>query len=483
MQKGVELQVTENLINYIADDRMPYRQVASTLGINEPSLGLQITEFNRLQVEREALLKTTSRTNPVVVGIEASLEKLRIDIIQNLRNIKQALKLGYDNLIARKASINREVAGMPAKERDLLDVTRKQKILEQLYSFLLQKKLETSIGSASSIPAVKVVEPGVSTDFPVKPNPTTKYLTALLVGMMLPLFIAFVREYFNDNVGSRMDIIKATKTPIVGEVNNSKLKETLVVNASSRRFVAEQFRIIRTNLQYILPKQSKFVILLTSSTSGEGKSFISTNLGAATALAGKRTIILELDIRKPKILSGLNMPKGNGITNFVIGTAAYESVIQPVPGVPNLFVAPCGPVPPNPSELLLNERMDEFMSKVREDYEVVIIDTAPVGLVSDAVILSKHADMTLYIVRQNYTYKKQLFMLDELYRQERLPKMAVILNDVRADGGYGKYFSYWGYGSGYGGYGYGFDSDYFEDGEKKTGFGERMAVFFKRKAE
>ncbi len=234
--------------------------------------------------------------------------------------------------------------------------------------------------------------------------------------------------------------------------------------------VAEQFRIIRSNLQYIIGKAEKFTLLVTSSFSGEGKSFLSTNVGAVLALAGKKTVILEFDIRKPKVLSGLNMPKGPGITNFLVGKSDnLQELISQVPDQENLFVLGCGPVPPNPSELLLGIRVDELFTWLREHFDVVIIDTAPVGMVSDAQTLSKFADCTLYLTRQGHTFKKQIVLIDEFYRENKLPKISIIINDVKMKAGYG-YYGYGRYGYGYG-YGYG---SYYEEEHPPKNFFERI---------
>jgi tyrosine-protein kinase Etk/Wzc len=466
-KQSVQIQVLDNLIAYINDTRNPYRQVGSTLGIDEPSLAIQMGEFNRLQVERETILKTTTRTNPMVVNLETSIEKLRLDILQNLRNVRQAYQLSVNNLAIRNREAGREVSQIPAKEKQLLDITRRQKILEELYSFLLQKKLETSIGSASTISNVKVIEPALASGVPFSPNRRGTYLTAFLVGLLIPSLIIFLKEYLNDKVKSRDDIIKATDAAIIGEVGHAEEKETLVVSRTSRRFIAEQFRIIRTNLQYILPKQEKAVILVTSSTSGEGKSFISTNVGAVLALTGKKTAILEFDIRKPKVMSTLGLPKKSGITNYIIGKSVFEDLPVSVPGHENLYVIPCGPIPPNPAELLLDERLEELMKRLKDEYDYLIIDTAPIGLVSDAVMLGKYADATLYIIRHNYTFKRQLHLLNETYTNKRLPKMSIVINDIKAEGGYGRYYGYGGYG--YSSYGQSYGSDYFEDKNINTG--------------
>lgn len=478
-RQGFQMQLTDNLIRYISDDRNPYRQVGSVLGIEEPTLAFQISEFNKLQVERETLLKTTTRSNPMVVNMEAAIEKLRVDIIQNLRNVRQAYQLTMNGLSTKNSQANREIAQIPGKERDLLEITRRQKILQELYSFLLEKRLETSIGAASTLSNVKFVEPAKASYMPIRPNRRGTYLTALFLGIAIPsLLIFLVMEYLNDKVRGRQDVVRMTDAPIIGEVSHSEEKIPLVVYQKSRKFIAEQFRIIRTNLQYILPQQDKSVILITSSTSGEGKSFISTNMGAVMALSGKKTAILEFDIRKPKIMSGLGMAKRPGMTNYLIGGIPFEELPVQVPNIDNLFVIPCGPVPPNPSELILDSRLDDLMARLKEEFDVLIIDTAPVGLVSDGVLLGRFADACLYVVRHEYTFKKQLQMLDEYYRQKRLPRMCIVLNDITVQAGYGRYYGYGGYG--YGNYGYGYGSTYFDDKKGSGGLFKKISSFFKK---
>ena len=477
-KNSVKLQVVDNLIVYISDTRNPFRKVGSTLGIEEPSLAMQVGQYNNLQVQRETVLKTTTKDNPMVGDLDAAIEKLRVDIIQNLRNVRQAYELAINNLKTRNQEAGKEVSLIPAKEKQLLDITRRQKILEELYSYLLQKKLETAISSASTISNVRVIEPAQSSGVPVKPNRKGIYTMAFFLGLLIPVVIIFLIEYLNDKVNSRDDIQRVSKAPIIGEVGHSDEKLTLVVSRTSRRFIAEQFRIIRTNMQYVLPKKERMVILVTSSSSGEGKSFISSNFGAVMALAGKKTAILEFDIRKPKIMSSLNLPRKTGITNYIIGKSSFDELPIPVPGVENLYVIPCGPVPPNPSELLLDKRLDDLIEKVKAEFEVVVIDTAPVGLVSDAVMLGKYADATLYIVRHNYTYKKQLQLLNEIFSSLRLPKISLVVNDIKVDGGYGRYYGYGGYG--YTGYGYGYGSEYFEEKEGNKNFLKRVSAIFRR---
>lgn len=237
--------------------------------------------------------------------------------------------------------------------------------------------------------------------------------------------------------------------------------------------VAEQFRIIRSNLQYVLNKKEKSTILVTSSFSGEGKSYVSTNMGAVLALAGKKTVILEFDIRKPKILSGLGMAKGPGITNYLIGKAELKDIIKPLPEHENLFILGCGPIPPNPAELLLDQKVEDMFAWLKENFDVVLVDTAPVGMVSDAMTLSKFADSTLYLVRQGHTFKKQVALIDEFYKENKLPKLSIIINDVKVKAGYG-YYGYGRYGYGYG-YGYG---SYYEEEVAPRNFFEKIIDWF-----
>jgi capsular exopolysaccharide synthesis family protein len=478
-KQSVQIEIIDNLINYIADTKSPYRQVASTLGIVEPSLNLQIADFNRLQVQRETLLKTTTSSNPMVLNAEASIEKLRQNILQNLRNIRGAYQTTVSALSSKNREATREIAGIPAKEKQLLDITRQQKILQELYSFLLQKKLETSISSASTISNVRVIEPAMSSGVPVKPNRKGMYLLAFFGGLLLPAGIILLLEYLNDKVKSRQDIQQVVPAPIIGEIGHLDEKQVFVVTKNSRKFIAEQFRIIRTNLQYILPKKDKVVIMVTSTTSGEGKSFISTNVGAVMSLTGKKTAILEFDIRKPKIMSNLGLPRSSGITNYIIGNSTVEELPVAVPGYDNLFIIPCGPIPPNPAELMLHDRIGELIEALKKDFDVLIVDTAPIGLVVDAAMLGKYTDAVLYIIRHNYTFKKQLQLLGEIYSNKRLPRISLVINDINGEGGYGRYYGYGGYG--YTGYGYSYGNEYFDEPQQSRGLMGKIRSLLTRK--
>lgn len=464
----IKLKITDYLINYLSSENNRFKIIPSVLGIEEPTLLQQVTEFNSLQLERETKLRNIAPNNPLILTLEVALEKLRNDMLENLRNVRQTFTLALDAIKSKNREADRLINSIPSKEKQLLEVTRQQNILQELYQYLLQKKLETAIASASTISNIKVVEPALVSSVPVSPNRRSLYIFAIIIGVAVPTSIIFLKEYLNDKIKGKSEIQQITQTPILGEIGHAEGGHTLVVTRNNRRFLAEQFRIIRSNLQYILPNVSKPVLLVTSSFSGEGKSFVSTNLGSVLALSGKRTVILEFDIRKPKIMKGLGLHERKGITNYIVGSVDLHDVVHPVPDVDNLYVIPCGPVPPNPAEMLLSEKIEQLFSELRKQFDAIIIDTAPVGLVSDAVTLGRYAESTIYIVRHNYTLKKQVQMIDDIYRQKKLPHLSIIVNDISTGGGYG-YYGYGGYGYGYG-YGDGSgngESGYFESENRK----------------
>lgn len=448
--QNVRIRVIDHLINYLSNEKNKYKIISSMLGIEEPALLEQVTAFNRLQLERETALQTTPAGNPRIVEMEAAIEQLRRDMLENLGNVRQTIVLSLNEMSRQNRETDKIISTLPSKEKQLREVTRQQAILQELYSYLLQKKLETAIASASTISNIKVMEPAMASGIPISPNRKLTYLIALLFGVAIPVGIILLRDYLNDKIKSKQEIEQITSTPILGEIGHADEGGTLVVTRDSRKFLAEQFRIIRSNLQYILPKIEKPVILVTSSFSGEGKSFISTNLGSVLALSGKRTVILEFDIRKPKILKGLGLQERKGITNYIVSSIKLSDLIYPVPEVENLYVIPCGPVPPNPAEMLLNERVGELFEELRERFDVVIVDTAPVGLVSDAITLGKHVDAAVYIVRHNYTLKKQIQLIEDIRKNNKLPHLSIIVNDINKRAGYGGYYGYGGYGYGYG---------------------------------
>jgi capsular exopolysaccharide synthesis family protein len=457
-EQSIQYEIANSIDGYLRNKQNAFDPVPSSLGLGDATLNNMIAAYNVAQMERKTLVDgNTPRENVLVKQKEEQVEKLRKNILENLRNVKGALGTTVQSYRTQRSQAQGQISTIPGKAQTLKDYERQQGSKLAVYNFLMEEREKSALAIAANIPNSKVVDQALVNAVPVKPNKRMVQIIAILVGLVLPALFIFVIEILNDKITTRFDIERITNATILGEVGHSYADAPLVATQNNRSIVAEQFRIIRSNLQYVLNHVKQPVILVTSSFSGEGKSFVSTNVGAVLSLAGKKTIILEFDIRKPKVLSHLGLPKRPGLTNYLLGKAELNDLPVAVPGLENLYVLPCGPVPPNPSEMLLDERMNDLFAYLRNHFEVIVIDTAPIGMVSDAMTLSKYADASLYIVRQGHTFKRQIGLIDEYYKSNKLPRISIVLNDVKVRAGYG----YYGYGR-YG-YGYGYGSGYFDD--------------------
>ncbi len=471
--------MVELIQNYLKNNNLKYNRITvpSALGLTDITLNELVTSYNKLQFDRESLLNANIPTgNPAVKDIELQIEKARKSILENLINIKEVYTNSARRINTYNTNAHSEVKSMPYKVKQYVELKREVDIKLELLKQLQGKREEAAITRASTISNSKILELSNPNKNPISPERKIIQIIAILIGLSIPICIIFIKELLNDRVNTKSDITRHSNVPILGEVSRSNQDKVLVVSKTSRTMVAEQFRTIRSNLQFITGKVEKPTIMITSSFSGEGKSFISTNIGAVLALSGKKTVILEFDIRKPMLLAGLNIVKKPGIINYLVSKANLDDLILKVDEVDNLYVLPCGPIPPNPSELLLDGRLDTLFKELKERFDIIVIDTAPVGVVSDSLSLAKHADATLYIVRQGYTYKRQVKMIDEFYTGGKLPGMSVIVNDIKPQSGYGYY--------GYGGYGYTYGyvkNSYYDVEETNKGIGQKIKRLFKRK--
>jgi len=482
-EQMIKISVVDMLHDYLKNKENQYSQVTvpSSLGLEDATLNELVTGYNTAQLQRRSLLESNIPVNnPAVKEAEALIEQQRKMVLENLQNIKGSYANAIATLNKLSSSEQTGLEKLPYKMKEYLDLERQVTTKLALYSLLEGKREEAAISRASTISNSSIIEKATSNSTPVAPNRRTIQIMAVLIGLALPAIVIFIAEVLNDKVTTRYDVEKITRVPILGEVGHSFSESTLVVNKTSRGMVAEQFRSIRSNLQYVIGKTGKPVIMVTSSFSGEGKSFVSINMAAVHALTGKKTIILEFDIRKPKVLSGLGIERKPGISNFLVGKTELKDLIIPVPGHENLFVLPCGPIPPNPAEMLLDEKIEELFAWVRQEFDIVVVDTAPVGMVSDALTLGAFADCTLYLVRQGRTYKKQVALIDDLYRENKLPRVSIVINDVRVKAGYG-YYGYGRYGYGYG-YGSNGQDSYYEEEKPPVSTLEKIfGVFDTRK--
>lgn len=469
----LQLNTADFIESYLQDKKNFFGTVVvpSSYGLSDVTLNELVGAYNQLQIQRQELLDgNVPPNNPTVLEANSQIEKLRQSLLENLANIKRSYTKTINALRSNSGKAEAQLQALPYKSKGYVDLKRQVDNKQVLYNVLQEKKEQTAISRASNIGNAQIVEKAYPTSVPIKPNRRSIQIMAILLGLVVPAAFIFGSELLNDKVTTRFDVEKITDAPILGEIGHSYSEKVLIVNKTTRSMVAEQFRIIRSNLQFVLGKAERFTLLVTSSFSGEGKSFLSTNVGAVLALAGKKTVILEFDIRKPKVLSGLNIEKGPGLTNFLIGKHDdLSTLVRKVPETDNFYVLGCGPIPPNPSELLLSEKVDEMFAWLKKEFDVVVVDTAPVGMVSDAQTLSKFCDSTLYMVRQGHTFKKQLTLIDEFYTQNKLPKVSVVINDVKLKTGYG-YYGYGRYGYGYG-YGYG---SYYEEETPPPTFFEKV---------
>jgi tyrosine-protein kinase Etk/Wzc len=444
---AVQIEILESIEAYLKKEGSQYSMVPSSLGIEDPTLLGLIGKFNELQMERERMLRTTQPNNPLVQNISEQLANLRVNILENLRNIKRGLEITSNNLKASSGQFQSKVRRVPGMEQALLEINREKSIKQNIYVYLLQKREETALSLAASASAARVLDPATGGDYPISPNRQSIYLIAVLLGLGLPFAAIYVANWLNTKVQTQRDVTSIISAPILGEIaHNEEKLESLVVTPGNRSPIAEMFRLVRANLNFAGLGKEQITLLVTSSRSGEGKTFFSINLGASLAVTGKRVVLLDLDLRNPKVATELELSAGLGVTNYLSdNTVSITDILKTSKTIPGLLVITSGPIPPNPAELLMSSRIGHLICELKQSFDYVIIDTPPIGQVADAFTLNSFVDFSAYVVRYNYTLKKQLEILKNIIRQKTLNNPMVILNDVKKSNGHN-----YGYGYGYG---------------------------------
>lgn len=445
---AIQIDILESIEEYLGSNNNQYKMVPSTLTIQDPTLAGLIARFNELQLERERLLRNAFPNNPLVQNINEQLEDLRTNIIENLRNIKKGLIITSNNLKASSGQYKSKISKVPSMERELLEINREQAIKQNLYLYLLQKREEAAISLAASISNTRIIDPAIATDYPISPNKRNIYLMSILLGLAVPFAGVFVYSLLNTKVQTLKDVELLTGAPVIGELIHNTSGEALVVTAGNRSPIVEMFRLIRAKLHFAAVDKENKVILVTSGTSGEGKTFFSVNLGATMALTGKKVMLLELDLRSPNLCSYLGLPHGLGISDYLVSDSIIlDDIVMASEENEGLFVIGAGSIPPNPAELMMSTKLAHIVDNLRASFDYIIIDTAPVGQVADAFCLSSLIDSTIYVIRYDYTYKEQITTLESIYRNKELSHPMVVLNDAKPDGrnkygyGYGEYGS------------------------------------------
>ena len=435
-------------------------------GIEEPNINTNVAKIIALSIQRSEL-EYSVKGSFSFDRIDNEIQSIKKVLLENESTYRNTLS--YDLNVANQkiAKIESEISQLPENKQEWLNLSRKYNISDNIYNTFLQKRSEASIVKEANVSDIQFIDPAKDVGGGLLgPKTGVNYVIAFFMGILIPLLLVFFIFFISNSVQNIDDITSLTQLPIIGIVGHKEKASNLSVFERPKSPLSEAFRAIRTSLQFLYKKQN-FVgsktLMLTSSISGEGKTFCSINIATVFALSDKKTIIVGLDLRKPKIFNDFNIKNDSGVVHYLIGQKTLDEIIQKT-HIPNLDVLTSGPIPPNPSELILGESMKEMIDELKIKYDYVILDTPPVGLVSDALELSQFCDVTLYVIRQNYTKKDMLTLLNNRTKRGELSNVSILFNGYESKAKYGV-----GYGNGYG-YGYGYGTGYHEDEEPKQFF-------------
>jgi tyrosine-protein kinase Etk/Wzc len=461
-----QISLIEDLRKYIRGNE--YEVLPSNVGLQDVALVATIERYNEMLVERKRLLRTSTENNPTIINLDTSIRAMKLNVQATLDGTLQGMLITKADLDREASRFSRRISDAPGQERQFVSIARQQEIKAGLYLMLLQKREENAIALAATANNAKIIDEAIADDIPVSPKRRMIYLIALVLGVGIPVGIIYLIGLTKFKLEGRADVEKLTTIPIVGDIpltdeKNEKVG-SIAVFENQNNLMSETFRNIRTNLQFMLQNDKK-VILVTSTVSGEGKSFISANLAISLSLLGKKVVIVGLDIRKPGLNKVFRLStKEKGITLYLANPETdLMSLVQPSDINQNLYILPGGTVPPNPTELLARDGLDKAIEILKKNFDYVILDTAPVGMVTDTLLIGRVADLSVYVCRADYTHKVEYTLINELAEEKKLPNLCTVINGVdlkrRKYGyyyGYGKYGKYYGYGKRYGyGYGYG----------------------------
>lgn len=419
----------------------------ANIGLADPSIISLIGEFNSLILQRNRILKSSSIKNPIIVGIDAQLIGLKNNLIISFENLRSSTQIKINSLNKQGDRISSRIASVPRNEREFKDIVRQQETKNAVYLFLLQKREESILSNSITVDKARVVDLAYSNGRQVSPKNKVTYLAAILLGLILPAAIIYLKDIMDTKVHDEKDI-RNLKIPYLGDVPLTKAKKDILVRDGDNSNIAEAFRYIRTNINFMLDNKSMGkTIFVTSTVSGEGKTFTAINLACSLAVSGKKTLLLGLDLRAPKITKYLDLEPILGVTNFIKNSSlTLNEITEDYTEFKNLHLINSGDVPPNPVELLMSKRVSEIFEEVSTKYEYIIVDTAPVGMVTDTIQISKYSDLTMYVVKADFLDKRMLHIPDKLNRENKLPNMAILINGSdHSKGAYG-----YGYGYGYG---------------------------------
>ena len=460
-KKRVENQTQINLVmdlkKYLQGSG--YEVLPANVGLQDAGVAGAIDRYNEMVAERKRLLRTSTESNPAIVNLTTSIRAMRSNIQTTLDATLKGLEITKADLIREASRYSRRISDAPTQERQFVSIARQQEIKSGLYLMLLQKREENAIVLAAIANNAKIIDEAQADSTPISPKRMTIYLAALAFGIGIPVGVIYLIGLTKFKIEGRADVEKLTSLPVVGDIPLADEKTgAIAVFENQNNLMSETFRNVRTNLQFML-ENGKNVILVTSTVSGEGKSFISANLAISLSLLGKKVVIVGLDIRKPGLNKVFNLPKKEyGITQFLTNsTVNLMDLVHHSDINKNLYILPGGTVPPNPTELLARDGLEKAVEILRKNFDYVILDTAPVGMVTDTLLIGRVADLSVYVCRADYTRKTEFTLINELAENNKLPNLCIVINGLDLQKkkygyyyGYGKYGKYYGYGKHYG---------------------------------
>ena len=465
VENGTQINLVRDLAKYINNPSNEYEVLPSNIGLTDNGLTTQLERYNELVIERKRLLRTSTENNPMIINLDMSIRAMKANVKAAIDGTLQGLLIVKADLDREASRYSRRISDAPGQERQYVSIARQQEIKAGLYLMLLQKREENAITLAATANNAKIIDEPVAEGGPVSPKPKMIYMIALVLGVGMPVGVIFLIGLTKLKIEGRGDVEKLTRLPIVGDIPLTTEKNgSIAVFENQNNLMSETFRNVRTNLQFMLGNGQK-VIIVTSTVSGEGKSFISANLAISLSLLGKKVVIVGLDIRKPGLNKVFNISrKEQGITQYLSNPEKnLMDFVQASDVSKSLYILPGGTVPPNPTELLARDGLDKAVETLKKNFDYVILDTAPIGMVTDTLLIGRVADLSVYVCRADYTRKAEFTLINELAENNKLPNLCTVINGLDLQKkkygyyyGYGKYGKYYGYGKRYGyGYGYG----------------------------
>jgi capsular exopolysaccharide synthesis family protein len=453
---SVQMSVLNDIERYVMQKSQNANVVPSLIGINDATLIALVNKLYETEMQLAKVARMTGSKSDQVAILKEDISKIKPDILEVISNIRANYRTSQKNLESSVLDSKNMLNSIPLKEKALIDISRQQVIKNNIFSFLLQKKEETALSYASAVADSRVIEPAEANVKPISPKTNMIYLIGLALGIGLVVMVIMVIEALSTNVLFRKEIERSLSVPILGELMYGDKNKVLVVKDGDKSMLAEQFRMLRTNLSYFGLSAEKNIIQICSSISGEGKSYVATNLAITFSLTGKKVLLLELDLRKPKISRYFKLTSKKGVTDYLINVASLDEIIQTAVNNPNLSIISSGTIPPNPTELVGSEAFTQFIEEIKPKFDYIIVDSAPLSLVTDSQIFAPFAQVTLYVVRHGYTPKNYLNFIQQQVDANRFTRLSIIFNGVKSRG-VSRNGSVSGYGSGYGyGYGYGY---------------------------